>query len=213
MLAAALAACGGEDKRVVSVDDVARVTKEANVARIAGTSTRRGEPAETVTGEVDLAARNYHFTIDLGDGSIVELVVIGGKGYQRGTSEFTSPDWCSFDQAEAPAFEFGSVLESLSAEEGELERLGTEKVRGVVTTHYRMSSSNDLWNGAELWVDDDDRLRRLVQTTMKGTEDEQVDSGDLFDFGADVPPITAPPAATPCIASDEGSSRETLKGP
>src|SRR5262245_55699920 len=123
-----LAACAsGGDSDVVSVDDVARVTQQADTARLEGSSKPRGDATQVVHGEVDLAQNNYHFTVDVGDGSIVELIVIGDKGYFRGTAEFTSPEWCSEEHVEGPAFEFGSVLESLSGEEGELERLGTEE--------------------------------------------------------------------------------------
>jgi hypothetical protein len=71
-----------------------------------------------------------------------------------------------------------------------LQRIGTDAVRGVRTTHYRVIGNPPL----DIWVDGSDRLRRLRWTHGKAN---QTDTIDLYDFGASLE-ITVPTSAPPC---------------
>lgn len=114
------------------------------------------------------------------------------------------------------------VLDQLKAVSGEMEKLGTEKVRGVDTTRYRTNVDvhkladvvpeslrplmrketkqmvEDLGGSTfplELWIDEDNLLRRERAFMTIHEDDEKVATtwtAELFDFGADVD-IEPPP--------------------
>ena len=113
------------------------------------------------------------------------------------------------------------MLDYLKAVSGKIEEVGSEDVRGVATTHYRAkvdldkvadqapanareafrSSIRSLERGLgghevpiDVWVDSDNRVRRLAEhltVALGGDVDFTV---DFFDFGTPVS-VTTPPAA------------------
>lgn len=91
-----------------------------------------------------------------------------------------------------------------TGESVELEEVGTEKVRGADTTHYRYTSEE---GSGDVWVDEDNRLRRVsadVGPHDGGADRDGPDSAsgageirtttEFFDFGTEVD-VTRPPAA------------------
>jgi hypothetical protein len=110
----------------------------------------------------------------------------------------------------------GDYLEYLRGTSGEVEKLGTEEVRGVETTHYRATADLrrapgvkpedaerlvELTGSAEMpmevWIDADDMVRRLrMEMTMKqpGSEAETTTDQtiDFFNFGPK-PRVEPPP--------------------
>jgi hypothetical protein len=201
-LIVATSACGSDGEDTVAVNEVAQKTQDAATARITGSSKIGNETVSSLTGEADLAKRRYHFQFESAGDPYAELVVIGYDGYQRGSGEGATGEWCSMGRVDGLNLDFGAVLEALRSVNGRLEELGTDSVRDVATTHYLLNSQDPAWNGTELWVDGDNRLRRLVQraSTEAGS---RADSAEFYDFGADLQPITAPPASKACPNNPE----------
>ena len=90
-----------------------------------------------------------------------------------------------------------------------VHRVGRETIRGVATTHFRVSGHP----GAEIWVDSHDLLRQYRWTHGKG---DQTDTTDLFDFGVHVSiavpeHVNACPVPTGPILPQSGS--RTLPAP
>ena len=113
------------------------------------------------------------------------------------------------------------MLAYLKAVSGKIEKVGTEDVRGVDTTHYRAkvdldrvaeqappnlrktfkASIQSLKQGlgtdkipVDVWVDDDSLVRRLAEHLPIATGGKIDFSVDFFDFGTPVS-ITPPPAS------------------
>ena len=113
------------------------------------------------------------------------------------------------------------MLEYLKAASGKIDKVGTEDVRGVETTHYRANvdldkvadqapaklrktfreSIQSLKQGlgtdkipVDVWVDDDNLVRRLAEHLPIATGGKIDFSVDFFDFGTPVS-ITPPPAS------------------
>lgn len=127
-----------------------------------------------------------------------------------------------------------TFLESFSETEGTVEELGSEEIRGIATTHYRMTVSED-WQEhlseeelaelgeqgplpdasfpIDLWVGDDDLVHRMSLEfsgdDLLGSEREEIEgmamTFDFFDFGQSVT-IEEPPA-------DEVTDMSELSGP
>jgi hypothetical protein len=123
------------------------------------------------------------------------------------------------------------VLAYLKATSGAVQRIGTETVRGVATTHYKATidfrkvpdsapagqraavrrSIDQLikLSGAstapiEVWIGEDGLARRLVSTTTTGTAAQRItvrQRVELYDFGTNVD-VAIPPASQVVDAGD-----------
>lgn len=128
----------------------------------------------------------------------------------------------------------GHFLESFSETEGTVEEIGSEEIRGIGTTHYRLMVEED-WQDElseeelseleeqgplpdssfpiDLWVGDDGLVHRMAMDfqseNFPGTEDDEIEgmsmTFDFFDFGESVA-IEAPPA-------DQVTDISELSGP
>jgi hypothetical protein len=156
----------------------------------------------SVSGEIDLGNGAYHLRNGTPEDFIEVLVVEDGK-YFRGSgesaiAEMTSSQWCRDDRQEDDDVTFGlsptDIIRTLSSRPGRLERVGRELVRGVETTHYSWRSTAP--EPLDVWVDENDVLRRVSGVSS----DNQIDQFEFYDFGASLPPVTAPGDAERCPA-------------
>lgn len=175
----------------------------------------------------------------------MEIVTIGGSAWLRfpllAMVTGADTDWVEVppDEAGGLASQLGlrsqvtsptGLLDQLREARAEVEEVGTEDVRGVGTTHYRvqvdLSALADTMPEAEreqfrqefgeadalpveVWVGDDGRLHRYrVDLTEAGGASEEVESAsvefEFFDHGSDVD-IEAPP-------EDQVTPMEELQG-
>lgn len=119
--------------------------------------------------------------------------------------------------------DLSGTLEMLRGVSGAVEEVGREDVRGVATTHYRaeidpkraldevpaarrekaakaLEKLGDAKFPADVWIDDQDRVRKLTLTVDAGKLDvpgaaqagKATITYELYDFGVDVA-VTAPP--------------------
>lgn len=187
-----------ESSRSRSINEIATKTRQADTAHISLTVAADNQVAQRINGSAQPSDRKFQFAFDEGDGSAVELVVIGYDGYQRSKPKQGAPgEWCAIGRVGGLNVDFGAILEALASNQGKLKRIGEGQVRGVQTTRYRIESTDATWNGSELWVDKDGLLRRLVQRFVGGGV-ERVDTAEFYDFGVKMSPITAPPAKKAC---------------
>lgn len=238
VLAASLAACGpatsdsgrGRDlsgaERIVAGYDEARATR--SVRMDGEISVRSGSRDATVPleGAIDFSADAARFTASLeglglpalGDATL-EARVVDGRLYLR-LPGFAARFLGGATWAEVPIDALGGTspdptgfLDSLRGMT-EVERVGTDTIRGVEATHYRGTVSlsdaidrapaarreqlrrtlgtTDASVPVDLWVDDRDRPVRFVATFAVAGVEAAVRL-DLFDYGADVR-VSAPPA-------------------
>ena len=169
------------------------------------------EPLETITIGETVWMRFPLFTMFLGveEGKWVEIP-------PDQASELTSGFGLG-EQVSSPT----AVLEQFRDAEAEVEELGTETVRGVETTHYRLvvdvaamvedlpaeerAQAEQELGGVEqfpveVWVGEDGRLYRyradltpeMIQGQSQDVESATVEM-EFFDYGEDVG-VTAPPA-------------------
>lgn len=135
----------------------------------------------------------------------------------------------------------GHFLESFSETEGTVEEIGSEEIRGIGTTHYRLTVEED-WQDElseeelseleeqgplpdssfpiDLWVGDDGLVHRMAMDFQSedfpGTEDDEIEgmsmTFDFFDFGESVA-IEAPPADQVTDISDLSGPMGTFEQP
>jgi hypothetical protein len=240
---------GGDAFQLLSASSDA--TTDAGSARFSMEMAVEGGPQAmtiTVDGAMDLEAPAATFSMDLAQMGVpgvdgkVEARLVDGTMYMDFGALADAPGfpkgvrWVSMD-LEALAEQFGGdvsglgssdptqflgVLEGLRGISRDIDELGTEEVRGVETTEYRVvvdwdkalaevpdelreqvGRAFEMFGGATMpmhvWVDDDGRLRRM-SFAMSGA-DLAPGAGDfamrltmeLYDFGAEVT-VEAPPA-------------------
>jgi hypothetical protein len=152
------------------------------------------------TGDLDFGNSGYSVDVAL-NGSFARLFgpqfeAVGGADHEY-LKNFGIVGWCKTEGTTSsnPAQPFGvdptAVLGSLQPP-ATLQRVGTDTVRGVATTHYRVVHSS-AWN--ELWVDATDHLRRA--RSHQGVQGVTI-TVEFFDYGARLAPITAPMTPRPC---------------
>ena len=140
---------------------------------------------ETVRGAFDWSARAGWVVV--AEPGRMELIQIGARCYRRwppeAWREFAANDpegLCNSALLENPAtaFEFYNSL-------GGLNRVGTSRVNGVATTHYRIQLNIGAVKGPlELWVDRDGVVRRSRQQGESARD--LVGVRDYRDFGIEV---------------------------
>ncbi len=201
----ALAACGGATTRDrVTVEAVALHTRAARTARMDG-SLKATDPTSItrVTGEADFNGSRYHFKFASPSSTrpFDEFIAIGTQAFVLGGT-LGAVGWCAIGTVSSDLnFDPGAVLGSINKANGTLQRLGEESVRGIATNHYRYVRPDN--PPMELWVDSNDLLRRIVET-----HENETDTLEFYDFGADITPITAPttsPKCPPSSSSESGS--------
>jgi hypothetical protein len=235
VLALTLAGCGGPDAQAL-VDGASERLQEAGTSRfemeVQAAGTDVGQFA--AEGAQDLGSGALRMTIDLGDpSSNTETLLLGSEVFVRSPlfAMFTGDAsvWVRVDleeTAEAEGLDAESLLggqtgpagllSQLDGASGGLEELGSEEVRGVDTTHLRVTVDtaaaiersdpairDQLRTYAEatglpetypmeLWIDDDGLVRR-IRTTLDvpdaaggGQPVTQQTTLELYDFGVNV---------------------------
>ena len=239
LLIALVGACsGGEDAaaRPAAVTNAAEKTLAAGTARVVASVRTSGQPLSIeMDGVYDFERKRGDFSFDIdaaamsgqtdgiADGATLYLDVgeeaIPGKRWVRVNAAETTP--AGVGSVAAPTLQ-ASPTTSLRYLDGaeSVEKVGTEIVRQIRTTHYRMridvkraaeaneddvgdalDQIGDLELDAEAWIDDQGRLRRFEFTIPVGELPGATDAArgrltitqDLFEFGADVD-VELPPA-------------------
>ncbi len=149
----------------------------------------------TISGDVEFAGARYRLHVDSPPvlALLTDFIAIGNTAFLRAKSG----GWCAVGGGGVTnsfGFDPSAVLQTLVKTNGTLVQVGRDIVRGVSTTHYRFTTSDS--TPMDLWVDDSDLLRRLVQT-----HDNETDTADFYDYGASITPITAPPVSNPSWCS------------
>ena len=248
-----LAACGtgngrspgseaGQRSPIQALTLASAKTTDAKTARLAFTVTTGGTGGQAVTvsgaGVADFAARKVQMTTKAG-AQKVEVVLNGTTMYLRvpGHQAVPGKSWLKLDLAalsKAAGTDLGNLTQGagndptqalalLKGASDDVTEVGTERVRGTDTTHYK--ATIDLRKAAErqrpevkqqldrlleqaqvqsfpadAWVDDQGRLRKLQYTLKVRAKAGQQQGAvtvntttELFDFGT-VAKVETPPA-------------------
>ena len=144
------------------------------------------------------------YTLFFGDTAVAERLELANRdAYNRGAREDVwSRSGAGSEDSAASSFRNNLVaasetLEYLRSVGDDVTEVGTERVRGVDTTHYRatvrlteLGASPELDRyPVEVWLDEDGRTRRYRSGTL-GTDEVLV--WEFFDFGVEVD--LSPPA-------------------
>ena len=209
--------CGGsKNGEAVTIEAVTSATQRATSARFTASTKEGSDASMAYTGSADFAQHRFQVH---GQGRVcfflpkclpVDLdgVFTSGRDYARGTP-FLPKSWCEEPNdpgtSSDPRSIFGldptGALASLRPPES-LQRIGTEDVRGVTTTHYRVVGgpppSGDTPSPDEIWVDSKDQLRRITAHSDLGGGATFSNMAEFYDFGTNLTPISAPPTKTKC---------------
>ncbi|UNS96346.1 LppX_LprAFG lipoprotein [Streptomyces tubbatahanensis] len=234
-----------------AVQATSKRTAEAKTAKIDLTVTASGSESKTVRGDGVMNLRDGTSQLDMGiGGEHLQQRVVGSTLYQELPEKAAAqlPDgktWSKIDLKKLQASTGGeqtgvqnpadSLAYSKSLSEKDVKKLGTEKVNGTKTTHYRVQLDlSKLAKGdaaqekklrqqlgddvpIELWIDDEGRTRRQqVEVTVKpsngagpATPSKVKTVVNLSDFGTEVD-VEAPPSGKTADMTDElsqGSGR------
>jgi hypothetical protein len=205
------AGCGSEPSSLQGSGDA---LKDASSSRIEWKLDGKGMPDWAVmrsTGSIDYANGRGEMVIKGKSDSAPEgrVLFIGDDSY-LGAEVGGTTYWMkeSIDDATgAHRFEPGPggtspdrLLKDLVKSSKKVEKLGSEEIRGVTTTHYRahldktklgIGGSADELAVVDAWIDEQGLPRRI--RVPFGSENEAAGVFDLFDFGVPVD-IEAPPA-------------------
>lgn len=206
------AGCGSESASLQGSDDA---VKDASTSRVEfKLEGKGGVPYLSLlrsTGSVDYANDRGELVFPGGDSkSDARLVFVGHDGY-FGAKVGGTMYWVkSSGESNRPADRFlpGSTgvtpdrfLKELTKASKEVEKIGSEEIRGVTTTHYRAhldksklgsDLNNDVADVVDAWIDDQG-LPRRVRVPFGSGKDAGAEVVDLFDFGVPVD-VQAPPA-------------------
>ena len=169
----------------------------------------------TATGVFDLDTGDSQFVMGVGDRSL-EMRAVDGTLYMKTASVDGEDRWLS-----SPVPEGGTAsgmaqtdpmtyLDLLGAVSSEIDEVGRERVRGVLTTHYhfevdprKLEMPSPQFGAADLsaagietlpldvWVGDDDLPRRIRMALGAAGSDIEVDI-EMYDYGKPVE-VEAPP--------------------
>ncbi len=195
-------ACGGSADRRAAIQIYASRTVAEGSAHISV-----GYPTEAGEGDLDLAHdRARIHALHWVPGGLAEVLLVGRAAYFKISTGKNLSGWCPARAVGSTDRPFGiqptAVLASLRAP-AKLHHVATETVRGVSTTHYRITGAPTLTHvgtPTDLWVDGDDHLRRIAVSSADRSQPRRVII-ELYDFGVSFPPITAPNrlSPTPCL--------------
>jgi hypothetical protein len=232
LVAVLAAACGGAQtlSTVEVIRAAATTTSQQKTSKMEfGSTTTLGTQRVTLTGvgAFDYTSRNGSMTVEIpgaGGGQLLERVVNGVAYIQLPTAKDT---FYSLKLADIAGTSFGastdptSSLQGLQGVSSDVRKVGSEKVRGVSTTHYKgtydvraalakltgptkdalsraLGSSNVSAVPFEAYIDKQRRLRRFVQqfavTQTGGLKVTTLTTLDLYEFGTPIN-VTAPPAS------------------
>jgi hypothetical protein len=227
-----------------AVAQAATKTADAGSARVTFTGTMSGVPGGPFTfeGEGAFSGQQGRMTFDMSDfgaatagafGGEIELFMDGLLIYMKLPSQIASElpggkEWIRIDLAaagEGLGIDFEELtqfqqadpmqtLQYLRGAAGDFEEVGSEKVRGVETTHYRgtvdlrkaleliPADSRDAFERVlelvgetkmplEVWIDNDGLARRMryeqpLPAGEGGEETTMVLTMDMYDFGVEV---------------------------
>jgi hypothetical protein len=218
-------------------------TADAGSARMSFTASFRGPTSGSMTGEGVFDKRQGHLTLDMSNLSGAGAVVPGGKAelvfdqlvyYMKlpegsGLPLPPGKEWLKLDLqklsqsqgldleqlAQLNQSDPSQALDFLRGASEDFERVGTEDVRGVTTTHYK--GTIDLTKVSEnappeiaeqyrklaelgpstkvpmeVWIGDDDLVRRIRFEQALDENSTMTMEEEFYDFGADVD-VTPPP--------------------
>ena len=211
-LAPLVAGCGSDPASLQGSDDA---LKDASTSRVEWKLEGGGVPywaSLNSTGTIDYANDRGELVFGGSDSQPdARLIFLGRDGY-LGAKVGDRMYWekqSSQDTREADRFLPGSsgmtpdrLLKDLIKASKKVEKLGSDEIRGVTTTHYRAhldksklgSDRNDnVPDAVDAWIDEQG-LPRRVRVPYGSGDDTLAAVVDLFDFGvpvdADVPPAS-----------------------
>jgi hypothetical protein len=211
VLAPLAAGCGSEPSSLQGSDDA---LKDASSSRIEWKLEGKAMPGWASlrsTGSIDYANGRGELVIKGKSDSAPEAraLFIGNDSY-LGVEVGGTTYWMKSEAADgtgARRFEPGPggtspdrLLKDLVKSSTKVEKLGSEAIRGVMTTHYRahldktkagLGILEDEPGIVDAWIDEQGLPRRI--RVPDGGEDESAVVFDLFDFGVPVD-VEAPPA-------------------
>lgn len=181
-------------------------------------------------GVYDIDSGNSRFTVGVGERSL-EMRTVDGTLYMKVPAVDGKERWLA-SPVPAGGAESGMLqtdpttyLDLLEAVASDIDEVGSERVRGVPTTHYRFDvdptklESESPQFGADtlsavgietlpldVWVDEDDLPRRIRMALGASGSDIKVDI-EMFDYGEPVD-VEAPPEN---LVTRAGSSDELLR--
>ena len=166
-------------------------------------------------GVYDLDSGDSLFTMGIGKRTL-EIRIVGGTLFMQTPGPDGEERWLASPMPEGGATsgmlqtEPRSYLEMMEAVAGDVERVGTESIRGVRTTHYRfeidprkVESPSPQFSPADLaaagietlpmdvWVGPDDLPRRIRVALGAAGSDIEIDM-EMYDYGKPVE-VEAPP--------------------
>jgi len=191
-------ACGGSAKSTgtLTVRSVLSATNAASTYRFSTRSRLGGTALIPYTGEVDAHGRASIVMRQPGHPGEADMIWFDRRVYSRAQAPDPSESygWCRQPRTKwepGPQVSPVDTLSNLHADGKALRRVGDERVRDTPTVHYSVEGAKP---PIDIWVDDHDRLRRLVWTHNRG---KQTDTMELYDLGAPIT-ITVPVHAPPC---------------
>ncbi|MER6622856.1 MULTISPECIES: hypothetical protein [unclassified Streptomyces] len=244
---------GGQDRSATAVRTAYEKTAEAESARMT-IRTKLAAEGETITsdgkGVLDLAEGDSVMTVDA-QGESIEQRVVDEVLYQKaqGQNAPGGKPWIKIDLQKVAARQgvndqrigdpAQTVAYAKAITDKDVTEVGTEKVDGVDTTHYRVSVDvTELPGGdrmreqlgptlpMQVWLDDEGRLRRQqVDMTVKApaSASAKPDGGavpqqlkmstvmEFSDFGAEVD-AEAPPAGQVADMTDKALQQSRQQG-
>jgi hypothetical protein len=236
VLALAATACGGSPDPQELIDAASERLEDAGTSRFDMAVDADGTTAGryTAEGEQDLETGVLRMTIDLGEAAPPTETLLGtDEVFVRGPllALFTGDEsvWVRVDLEEPDGDDAldaealvgsqtgpAALLAQLEGAADDLEELGTEEVRGVETTHLRVTVDTDAaiersdpavrdrlreyaeatelpsTYPMELWIDDDGlvrRIRTVLDVPVAEGDDQEVTQEtvlELYDFGVEV---------------------------
>jgi len=212
------AGCGSESASLQGSDSAA---KDASTSRVEFKLEGKGVPYLALlrsTGSIDYAKDRGELVFPGGDSQAdARLLFVGHDGYFGAKIDGTMFWVKGSGESSRPADRFlpGStgmtpdrLLKELTKASKEVEKVGSEDIRGVGTTHYRAhldksklrsDATNDVPDAVDAWIDDQGLARR-VRVPYGSEKDAGAEVVDLFDFGVPVD-VQAPTADV--IVSEE----------
>jgi hypothetical protein len=208
------AGCGGERTSSASSTTTATTASVVSLTRIveAFASVRSYGFASTTTellpapvghltiissGTTDISTKRSTYTSSqLGAPDVSDGIIDGSRQYyrERGPDAFAGSHWCSISgpkRLPGPGIFLTDTVAALAGSNRHLQLVGTDTVRGIETTHYRITGGG---SPVQIWVDARDHLRRLGWSPGGNAQSQ---STDFFNFDTPVT-ITVPTNTRAC---------------
>ena len=198
LLIAASCSSGSSGNNTLTVQSVVSATRSEPAMRFSTSVVYLPDPhvVSSSSGELDSKGNAaFRFTFPGVKGG-EDNIWSGSKMFTRDRTDALglSHDWCvqqHLKTSPGPGVAPVDTLAKLHLDGKSLERVGTDRVRGVEAVHYRIVGARP---PVDLWVDSKDLLRRLV---WAHGDPVQTDTFEYYDYGAPIS-ITLPANAPPC---------------